>query len=322
MAELLFDTSAVCSGSQLEYWADHVCRALTQLQINKFDHGGQGFRGKFSQKSFGQISIASALAQESEIELTRSGIAEATEELLLLHLQYKGKSHLRHAGREASLGAGDIEICDCTRPYKLRIYSEHQALHEMLLLKIPLATMSTRVANLSALRGGAIAGKSGLGALLSQFVINMWENRAGIDDGVAPQLGEQLLDLLSLAFNQGDQRNVDETSVRSGHLVRMKRYIDDHLSDSSLTPALVAEAASISPRYAYQLFESENQTIASYILGRRLNRCENMLTDIQFRHLSITEIAHMWGFKDASHFGHAFKRKYHMSPRAYRQSQG
>lgn len=172
------------------------------------------------------------------------------------------------------------------------------------------------------MRGGAIAGKSDLGGLLSQFVINLWEHRAGIDEDIAPQLGEQMLDLIALAFNKGCQRSADDSSVRSGHLVRMKRYIDNHLSDSSLTPALVAQAACISPRYAYQLFESENYSIASYILDRRLKRCEKLLTDTQAQHLSVTEIAHMWGFKDASHFGHAFKRKYHMSPRAYRQSRG
>ncbi|NIB38504.1 helix-turn-helix domain-containing protein [Pseudomaricurvus alkylphenolicus] len=323
MLDLVYDTSKIDQASQLEYWADYVCRTLTKLQINKIDHAEKGFRGRLSQASFGQISITSALAQESEVQLTREGIASADEEFLLMHLQYRGKSNIWHNGRELDLKKGDIEICDCTQPYRLRISGDNSPLHEMLVLRIPHAALAQRVSNVHELAGSFIDNSSDMGQLVSQFVINVWERRGGINEELAPQLGNQVLDLLSLALNStGAMSGNAESAARTGHLVRMKRFIDDNLSDGALTPAEVAAAACISLRYAHKLFKDDGQSIAGYIMQRRLQQCCTMLSSGKHQGLTITEIAHMWGFKDASHFGHAFKREFAMSPRAYRMERG
>lgn len=320
MVERIFDTSLVPAQAQLEYWADHVCKAFTNLQIRKASNGIEGFAGKLAQRDFGPISIASALAQESEVQLTRREISEATEEVLLLHLQYKGQSTIYHTGTDTILRSGDIEICDCTQPYRLNLFSNHHALHEMLVVRIPLALLSSRIPNVHVLAGAFVSAKSDLGNLLSRFIVNVWEGRHGIKDEAAIQLGKQIVDLVMLAFNDDAIKEIPESSIRTGHLIRMKRFIDVHLSDSSLAPATVAAAACISPRYAHQLFATEENTISGYIMDCRLARCEEMLVAPQHGNLTISEIAHMWGFKDASHFGHVFRRKHGMSPSAFRSS--
>ena len=320
MRERLFDTKLVSEASQLEYWADHVSAAFTNLQFSRANTGNAGFIGKLSQREFGPISIGSALAQDHEVQLTRREIFQATEEVLLLHLQYKGRSTIVHAGTETSLKTGDIVICDCTQPYRLNLYSHAWPLHEMLVVRIPLAKISSRIPNVHQLAGAFVSGDSDLGNLLSQFVTNVWQRRHGIDDEAAEHLGTQIIDLVMLAFANGAIQETPESSVRTGHLIRMKRFIDTHLSDASLAPATVAKAACISPRYAHQLFATEEGTISSYIMSRRLERCERMLRSPQHSNLTISEIAHMWGFKDASHFGHVFRRKHGMSPSAFRVS--
>ncbi len=321
MAERLFDTGSVTSREQLDYWADHVCRAFTRLQISNVSPVRDGFVGKLAQRSFGPISIASALAQAHEVQLTRREISEATEEVFLLHLQYKGRSTLLHAGSKRLLRTGDIEICDCTQPYQLNLFGHRsQPLNEMLVVRIPVALLSSRIANVHCLAGAFAAGSSDLGTLLSQFIANVWERRHGLNDEAVEQLGTQIIDLVMLAFNSGEIQKTSGSSVRTGHLVRMKRFIDAHLSDTSLAPATVAGAACISPRYAHQLFAAEEETISSYIMQRRLARCEQMLRSAKHQELTISEIAHMWGFKDASHFGHVFRRRHGISPTAYRNS--
>ena len=320
MGERLFDTNVVSEDAQLEYWADHICKAFTNLQITRAPTTGTGFAGKLAQRQFGPISIGSALAQDHEVQLTRREISQATEEVLLLHLQYKGRSTIVHAGTETNLKTGDIEICDCTQPYQLNLYSHKWPMHEMLVVRIPLAKLSSRIASVHQLAGAFVSGDSDLGNLLSQFVTNVWERRHGIDDETAEHLGAQIIDLVMLAFSNGAIQETPESSVRTGHLIRMKRFIDTHLSDASLAPATVAQSACISPRYAHQLFAAEENTISSYIMSRRLQRCEQMLQSPQHSNLTISEIAHMWGFKDASHFGHVFRRKHGMSPSAFRNS--
>lgn len=82
--KILFDTRAVDPSAQLEYCADHVCKTFTNLKVNKVNFSDQGLQGILNQKSFGKVSIVSALAQDVEVQLTRQGISSAIEEILLL----------------------------------------------------------------------------------------------------------------------------------------------------------------------------------------------------------------------------------------------
>jgi len=62
------------------------------------------------------------------------------------------------------------------------------------------------------------------------------------------------------------------------------------------------------------------QSFAQYLRSRRLERCRAELVHQLYAHLSITEICFRWGFNDSSHFSHAFREQYGMSPRDYRKA--
>jgi AraC-like DNA-binding protein len=70
----------------------------------------------------------------------------------------------------------------------------------------------------------------------------------------------------------------------------------------------------------HKLFENAGQSFAHYLRLRRLERCRAELVHQLYAHLSITEICFRWGFNDSSHFSHAFREQYGMSPRDYRKA--
>ena len=233
-------------------------------------------------------------------------------------MKKQGRSVVQHAGSEVALRTGDMVMTENTRPHRHSFLGDYRSIQETLVVRIPLALLSSRIANVHALAGAYVAASSVIGSLISQFISNVWDKRHGIDNQAAELLGRQIVDLAILAFDNGAIEELPESAVKTGHLIRMKRFIETHLSDSALSPASVAEAACISPRYAQRLFSSEETTISAYIVNQRLERCEEMLGSAQHGNLTISEIAHMWGFKDASHFGHVFRRKHDMSPSAWR----
>jgi AraC-like DNA-binding protein len=102
-------------------------------------------------------------------------------------------------------------------------------------------------------------------------------------------------------------------------LVGIKRHIEANLRDPGLTPERIAAEHFVSRRQLYTLFEAEGCGVRAWIRERRLERCRRDLRDPALRDETVLSIATRWGFTDASHFSHAFRAAYGMSPSAYRE---
>ncbi|HTY51245.1 MAG TPA: helix-turn-helix domain-containing protein [Steroidobacteraceae bacterium] len=100
---------------------------------------------------------------------------------------------------------------------------------------------------------------------------------------------------------------------------QIRHYIESHLRDPQLAPAGVAAALHISTRYLHQVFNADGETVARYILRRRVEECAHALQDQAQAASSVTDIAFRHGFNDASHFGRVFRAYYGTTPRGYRR---
>ena len=100
-------------------------------------------------------------------------------------------------------------------------------------------------------------------------------------------------------------------------LGRIFQHIDANLHDPDLSPKTIAEANSISLRYLQALFSHEKITVATEIWNRRLDRSRQVLAT-HTESKKIFDVALDFGFKDISHFNRSFKRKYGVTPGAYR----
>ena len=130
---------------------------------------------------------------------------------------------------------------------------------------------------------------------------------------------EQALDLIALSLMRAmGLSNPRISSARTVALLNVRPAIESRLSDPTLDPASVAEAAGISVRYANSLLAERSTSITRLIRTRRLERCRMALEDPLQRHRTISEIAYGWGFSDMTHFGKSFKVMFNVSPRDYR----
>ena len=90
-----------------------------------------------------------------------------------------------------------------------------------------------------------------------------------------------------------------------------------HLHDPALSPQLVADHLRISVRTLHSRFNQIGQTFSHWVL-ERLDACRVALCDPSQRALNISDIAYRWGFNDLSHFNKAFRTRFKLSPRAWR----
>ena len=82
----------------------------------------------------------------------------------------------------------------------------------------------------------------------------------------------------------------------------------------------VAQALGIGTRYLHKIFAASGLTFSTWVGHERLERAHQALINPRLRSLTTTEIAHRFGYYDSSHFNRSFKRRFGLTPAAYRAS--
>jgi AraC-like DNA-binding protein len=105
-----------------------------------------------------------------------------------------------------------------------------------------------------------------------------------------------------------------QTRVRDGILNLIKHFVDDHIRETSLSPAIAAARFGISVRYIHKLFAATDQSFGDYVLVQRLEQSKSDLQNPAFDRLSVAEIGYGCGFKDLSNFYRNFKIRFGITP--------
>ncbi len=97
------------------------------------------------------------------------------------------------------------------------------------------------------------------------------------------------------------------------------QFIEDHLHEPIERNDLAAHL-NLHPNHISRLFRKQGQeTFTGFVQRLRMERAASLLRRYD---LSIKEIAHRCGFRDAAYFSNSFRRFHGMSPIAYRGRQG
>ena len=107
------------------------------------------------------------------------------------------------------------------------------------------------------------------------------------------------------------------TASNDGYM-KLVEYICEHCYEADFHIKQVAEHFRLSPAKIQRYFEKNmDMNFQSYITLLRMDKASKMLTDTT---LSVTTVAFSVGFPSISAFNHAFKRRFGLSPTAYRKA--
>jgi AraC-like DNA-binding protein len=106
------------------------------------------------------------------------------------------------------------------------------------------------------------------------------------------------------------------------HLRRLRQAVESQMPDPGLSLRRLADSEGVTPRYVQKLFGASGETFSGYLRMRRLERCRQDLTSPQHAARSIPEIYYRWGFKGATQFSRAFRKRFGASPRQVRRQAG
>lgn len=117
------------------------------------------------------------------------------------------------------------------------------------------------------------------------------------------------------ALHAPDEARISPANFSDEIIQRAMSYIDSHLSDK-ITESQLANLCGISPYRFSRLFkQSSGSTFQEYLLHHRIDEAARLLAN---PNTSITDVAFIVGFNDASYFTRAFKRCKGMNPSDFR----
>lgn len=236
-----------------------------------------------------------------------------------LVLYLRSPTMLDHNGRQVKLAPGDMTLIDTSRPYD----GWHESgVSRILSVSIPRTLLPIPPSAADKLAGARLCGRTGVGALLWDYVLRVAEDLDDYSPADAARISTILLDLLGGLVSHELELN-DELSGDSQRRVlyqQIQGFIQRRLADPELTPATIAEAHHISVRTLHRLFGSHGHTVTAWIRTRRLDRCRRDLTDPLLADQPVSVIAARWGYRDPAHFTRLFRDHYEVTPGDYRRT--
>lgn len=270
------------------------------------------FDGRVNLRRVADFYLIEHRATVEALHWDRRHIAEISTPFCYVILQLgSGRLHVEQAGKAADLGAGDWALIDSLRPARFAFAGP---MH-ILALNLPRDLVALRAHGRDIPCATRSSGASGESAVFAQFARSLFAH-AGTLRPDELRHRESVLDLLFLAL-PGCFEARDRSRERQ--LERVLRFIDEHLTDSELSPQIIASASAVSVRHLHRLFRETDLSASEWILQRRLDRARCDLADARFAGNTVFEVATAWGFKDAAHFSRAFRAAYGLAPREYRR---
>ncbi|MGY0056332.1 helix-turn-helix domain-containing protein [Streptomyces sp. LZ34] len=245
-------------------------------------------------------------------------VAHDRGDYLFVGLRGAGGGSTGPAGPETLLYPGDILFYDAELPHLL----EMPAGSRLKIFLLPRHLLGVEKHDLRRITAAPVRGGSLLGSLVSPFLSELAEMVTSAAPAVGEVVARNALDLLAtLAMEQLAPPPADIADARRALLLKIQRFITQHLSDPDLSPEAIARAHHISVRYLHKLFRDEGTTVGRWIRRRRLEKCQRELVLARGRQ-TIAAVARRWGFISPTHFSRVFRATYGMSPSEWQGAAG
>jgi AraC family transcriptional regulator, positive regulator of tynA and feaB len=294
---------------QCAIWSKAIAERFGGLRIDT--DGRRAFAGSIRHCTAGEIQLCRLSAQAHRAANTPRSPGGGKPRNYKIALQLSGHSEFEQDGLKARLAPGDWAIYDTSKPYLMTAPdSVDLAIAVLPQHLVPLLPRERHVLV------HALGSQAGAGRMIREFLMNSL-NALESAEPANTCIDDELPRLLRLAIAE----HVVDARERPLPTVLRSRIVDfvrEHLTDPELSVERIAHGLNCSKRYLHMVFDSEDSTLAKYILQLRLTNICADLGNPALKSRSITDVAMKWGFVSPCHFSRTFKEAFGATPREYR----
>lgn len=303
-------TSGIPAADRVGHWNRVIAETYFPLQLTFRD--ASAFEGRLEQRTLGDLDLSRLRTEGMQYERHPRHIAGASEEQYLITIPRIAPVEFSQLGRDVRCDPGGFLIERGDEPYRF----SYGSTNDLCVLKVSKSLLSDRLRNPDRFCAQVFNGREGLGHLFTTMARQVQAQPPG-NDRTDSVLGRHLIELLSLSIDRAaESEGGVQSSVRAAHLRRAEDIIARNLSNSELSPDMVAEACGISKRYLHEVFADGNATVSQYIREQRLLAARDLLQ--MPNPGSMSDIAYRFGFSDQAQFSRLFKAMFGQTPSAFR----
>lgn len=264
-------------------------------------------RGDELVRGVGMVDICSLSAPLHRWERTARYLRQGPDDDLWLGYMQGGYGQLEQGGRKAALAADSLVLYDAAQTFSFSLGGGDNHL-----VRIPRHLLSCRLPRIETLTA-MVLDDSRPGVIpLREMLRQATAMPACLDNpDISGRFSQTMLDLLVLSLELQD---LDNVSAERDLYARMMIYIRRQLVDPDLNIESLARAHHVSIRTVTRAFARHKKTPMAVIWQERLRASREALE--RGRVSSVSQAALDFGFSDFSHFSHAFRKAFGISPRS------
>lgn len=303
-----FSTQDISTKERFDYWHELVYR--TYAPCSGHVSSMSGFNGSLKTDAFGAAEVSDVSSTGISYERKAFDVRSGPRDDFFVSFMISGEGCFAQNGRQVCQRAGDILLYDSGHPYSY----QYEQRYRSLLMRIPRPLASARSVDVDQLGGVVLSGSSPFGKLLGSLLVQAQNLATSVENGALQELSPSMLDMIAAAVRQGTGDTAPQSLANHSKIQQIKRYLIDHMSDSSLTLQQVAKDQNVSVRTLCRLFAETGTTAMGWLQSQRLRAAYSAISEHKVR--SITDAALDFGFNDLSHFGRSFKKEFGVTPKS------
>lgn len=295
---------------------DEFAAAVGDLPVPwAFDTRSRRFNASLETRRIGALHFADVRYGPCSAKQTRFG--NAADPQMCLTIQRCGRQGMFWSDHSVVIEPGEIILWDNARPMRV----ENDAAARSFNFWFPAKLAEQRVGSIGKGVGVKAAATHGLPKMIGQYMTMMLDESDAISSAHRARMLDIAIDMMSMCFvrrfsEERKPRNITRIADAAEAHILACTHMDE------LTPASVAAAVGSSVRSLQSAFAQRSTTFSAFVMQTKLERAKHALLSNEFRHLSITDIAHWFGFFDSSHLARSFRKKFGINPSSFRNGTG